>query len=1112
MRTVSAVRKLITDQVDQEIDSDRGNLTARDLFDVELALHLLATVAPGQTVQGAVALLDGHGGERRLGAIAPDDAIIRISNARVAIGRSLSVHRWEDLVRAYRVAPHRVRGYDIDDEGVHNRVPFCSLAPERFDVYERLLTEPLPFTANRSTVATAGVHKVVSASGRQTVTIPGDFPFPPASTGYTAGLRSRSTLCVRWEELASTAAEMDRVDAKAGRSQSWETRIRDTELLVRTVDDSFVLSGSISIDGLLHMVGMVSAGKTTLIQVLGVWAAKTDQRVTIVLGDNAAVLDMVSTLNDYVPACAAPILGGSGRERHLGALHKRKPFTDGTLRLADTSGFEWASTGCALAALLPDSDRLTISEAPCEDLVEYNEQDKNGDRPWPEGARHVCPFWHKCQRHTAARGLVDAPIWVATHWGLTHTSVPAPLSSERMRYLEAAWRRSDLFLVDEVDRVQTGLDEVFAAGHMLFGSGKEAWVDEVFADVDARLRETGHAARRHRHVRAFTEHLSLAKGLGGILYSLLQRDARHGGDTLADWMGSEFFTSWTLAEKMARELSGYDPRTDAPESEADPPRAYEQLRAGFHAYIDEPSHQARQHSDPVAASVAELNHYLLVRADEEERFNQVRSWIEDNLSGVLETPVVAGLDIEASTMRLELLLTIALFTYYLSEVRYAWPAASRVLELTTHHPRQSPADLRPLVPEAPMGTALGFQYLAPNGPEVGESAGDLHFFEATGIGRSLLLDLPLLFPAEGRGPNAIFLSGTSWAGTSPRYDVDVKVDAILKPSDEILAGIEKSRFEVLTLHDPRNQRAIRVSGKQGDERTAALRQMVGALTRPSSDGTSRLEKIRQGLREERKKILLIVGSYAEAKTVHDALIRSTNGYRVRYLLADDAGEDSWSSMNGEALRRSKVAEFGTSGDDILVAPLLAIERGHNILNRERVAAIGAALFLVRPHPSPQDIAWVTQSLNRVAISRRSSIEAPRKLASTALADMARRRRREAQLSWRELLRKELVYSRLANDPVTRDQLIWTQIVTIWQVIGRLVRGGQDAEVYFCDAAFVPGATAKTPRRDTANTSLLLGMREVLDTYCGSGATDPNRHLVTALYGPLYRALTNLKGI
>ncbi|WP_345613077.1 hypothetical protein [Pseudonocardia adelaidensis] len=80
-----------------------------------------------------------------------------------------------------------------------------------------------------------------------------------------------------------------------------------------------------------------------------------------------------------------------------------------------------------------------------------------------------------------------------------------------------------------------------------------------------------------------------------------------------------------------------------------------------------------------------------------------------------------------------------------------------------------------------------------------------------------------------------------------------------------------------------------------------------------------------------------------------------------------------------------------------------------------------------------------------------------------LATAAHHRRRDAQRQWRRLLHALVAYSRLDDDE--RDRVAWTQLVTIWQVIGRLLRGGQPARVYFCDAAFAP-RTARRAEDDT----------------------------------------------
>lgn len=82
---------------------------------------------------------------------------------------------------------------------------------------------------------------------------------------------------------------------------------------------------------------------------------------------------------------------------------------------------------------------------------------------------------------------------------------------------------------------------------------------------------------------------------------------------------------------------------------------------------------------------------------------------------------------------------------------------------------------------------------------------------------------------------------------------------------------------------------------------------------------------------------------------------------------------------------------------------------------------------------------------------------------------------------------------------------------MWQVIGRLVRGGCAAQVFFCDAKFAP-RRANLEKGDQENTSLIIGMLEILRPYFddNSGKSLREKDLVRILYGPLYWALENME--
>lgn len=1106
MRQIRLVEARFRKALDGSYRPADGQPSAAALMRTELCLYLLASVADGQAAAGVPALLDGYRALWDVVEKTPADAAVRLANARTILWPSRRTYGWDGELRAYRNVPEEIRGFLLDELGRPVRRD-CRVAAQRWDWYEQLLTAPLPFAASQARYADPGPYRMASTARGVGINIPDDLPSAPPPVRHDMTVRDREVIEVEWSALVATAQWMDEADAVAGRSDSrWADRLRDIIVQVRQSDDTFDTATSLRVDRMLHLVGMVSVGKSTLVMILAVWAARRHRQVTIVVGDNSAVLRAAHELSAYEGVTAAPIMG-QNRTRHAERLHRLQPPAPGRVLPRFPYGFDRVSTACALDGTRDTAAPLEVREAPCQDLIATDGEDPIDG--WRGGTRRTCPLWHRCQRHEAARLLVTANVWIATPWSLVHTRVPAPLSDGQLRYLEAAWRRSDLILVDEADQVQANLDAMFANSQVLLGPSDEAWIDEIGTRVSDRLRVAGRAQVRSRQIRRFMLALNNARTASDVIYQLLHRDRVRPGQPVLSWLDPDYFTAWSLFDGLAQDWAGLTGRKDAGWDD-DP--LYQALRRQFNAFIDAPTDIAE---DGVARGLANLTERLLSDTDEDVREGDVRDWLTD-LTGteLVDGTKVMPSDLDRNVWRLEFAIAVAVMAHRLNLMLAMWPEVAAELELYETLPtevRRPPLDLAVAVPESPMGNVLGFQYVEDEMSRRDGQLGEFRFFRYTGVGRALLVDMPDLFPADGAGPNVVLLSGTSWAGISPRYHINVPVGAILRPTPDKLAAIARTTFALDIQHAGERSTPIWVSGRYGAERTTALKQMVAALTRPGAGPRqpNRLERERAGLPPDRQKIMLLVGSYAEARAVTDELLRQKSSWQgqVRCLIGDDEQETGWDDTH--LLRRTDVAEFGTDDDAwLLVAPILAVERGHNILNTAGVAAIGAAFFLVRPHPRPKDLSYVTQRINQYALEQLAPAPIGGGPEHEKLATAGRQRRRAAQREWRRLLHALVAYSQLGTNE--RNRVAWTQLVTIWQVVGRLLRGGQAAKVYFCDAAFAPNTARRSEEAgelDDASTSLLHGMRDVLRPYFEATGAHSDRHLVQALYQPLYQALT-----
>ncbi|HET9972576.1 MAG TPA: signal recognition particle [Streptosporangiaceae bacterium] len=1127
---------------------DLGGFPPAAMLAVELGLYLLGRVMPGRPARDAWTLFGGYPYAEASGHVRTDEPRLAIRRARHYLWTMRRRRVWLTHLERYLTLPPELRGYLLAglDEVPAPRSP--ARAAGRFEKFEDLLTSPPEFTRRRIPLATAGQYLFPVRDRRYSVTFSpalADGPRPSAHDLAAGAAGQGEAVTVTWENLQGAATEMDRNEASLPPAQQgdWASRLGRVKLLIRQ-QGGFKENVPLSINGLLHLVGMVGAGKSTLRDILTYWYVTRDtgrkRRVTIVVGDVAETLAVVGTFS-RLGIAAAPVLGQTTRERNIQRLHRRLATAGAPAMIAhEHPGFRYLSSACAVDSLRGlEADRpLRIGEAPCTMLFRADGTEAGeatgtardramaeaggdagggGRRPQREG----CPLWSRCPRHHGARDLVTAQVWVATPASLVHSAVPPHQADARIRYLELACRMSDLIIVDEADRVQMQLDAMFAPSATLVGRSPDSWLDEVQAHKITELARQGRLQLSAQEIDDWTNAVNTVSVAADRLYALLIKSK-----PLRDWVVADYFSPFTLHQRLLgawfpeiheAEASG---RLDAPEVVAVIAER-DRISAILDAVRDDPLQPREAGGNPAGPSGGDLVRLTLellhAHTGATTRLRLRRVLLE--LVPEASRPRIEA-DLGMHALRFEFTLILAALHHRLDYVTGMWPVVEAVLNLdftSNVLSRRPPRDYEPFIPESPMGNVLGFQFQLDEGGQ----SGSLRFFRCSGVGRELLLGLNSMPSVDGRpGPNVLLMSATSWAGTSSRYHVHVPVGAVLRPHDNEVKAILGTTFRKEFLYGPDGQ-ALRLSGSGVRDRPDVLRQMLRQLAEPDRSLAGAASKLADELAElakidpDRCRILILTGSYAEARDAADYLngLAEWNG-RITALISDDADfDDAWAAMPGDKaagrLRRGDVASFAATTSEILVAPLLAVERGHNIVLPGGKAAIGTVYFLARPHPRPDDITLAIQAVNDWAVRYVRDggfAQQVRAVGSLDAAGLAFRQR--AREKWQRYLTRRLAWSSLPLEE--KVSFTWDQLVVMWQVIGRLVRGGAPARVVFVDAAFAPREAGLTAT-DTPDTSLLLSMRQVLAPYFTdeSGVDPTERSLVENLYDPLYQALVGL---
>lgn len=1125
---------------------------ARLIAEVELGLSLLQTIAPTEPATAVEALLKGY--RFAVEQLQNDDNWRLVQKARFYLIRRKG-RQWLRVLQEYINLPEIVRIYSLEDAGDVPQLIPSSTYPNRLqEVYRPTLSTTPQHRNRKPKLATEGRWYVkIAQKGNSPVEIPIDIPPVVANierSRQVSLVRTRTTaqnppLTVSREELRLAAQEMDEKLSNFGIQADYYTRLQRFEWqLYDPNSDNFCPNTTLTLEDLVHIVGLLNVGKSTLLEILIYHLAKQGYRCALIVNDVATAVRIASLFAHKLGIPATPVLG-SDRAQHLEKVYESilksegKEVTEGGIH----PGWRWFSPVCPLLALVQSEERWAFGQEPCHKLYQ-KVQTSNLENPAPEDEEDederetkafTCPLYYKCPRHQLEKDIATALVWVLTPASFIHTRVPRQVFEHDLTFAEAVYRECNFLFVDEADRVQVQFDEAFAPDEVLVDASGNSFLNKLGINLATIYNSDRSNMAGDRLVAWTSAHYHAQNATNRIYHRLLTHPK------LVEWLGPLPFTGRSLFARIIRDLVDPPTKEDGITVSAQCKLTRQELMEQRRRRIIEadlsPTVQRRRRKELMdkldgflqyplyrhrGGELSDLAFTILSAENDRQALDEVAQWCQrwleaHNISLPTQT------EFEELKRNFHLAILITILDNQLGFLVDNLPEIIHVVDLhdlsqdLLHRP---PRDYLPILPESPVGNILGFLYK----PERRNTkkAGKLDYFRYVGVGRALLLNFPTLFHIDDndwQGPHTLLISGTSYAPGSPAYHIRTKPTVLLQPVTEDGlsgdAGIAESEF---FFSPKQNQQGnyIALSGLPPTKRKLAASEMIEAMCRSPRRVASFLDRVFQDLQQRsqenfewwsnRDRILIVVGSYDESEWVMSIL---KSRYRLESM--DDDGIATLRRDNAPAhlsgIPRSKIQDLRNTPTQIVVVPLMAMERAVNVLNAQGKAAFGAALFLNRPMPVPDNWQSTVQQLNAWALEHETDstlYDAAR--SSSEILTLAKAADIFYQNAAAEMV--NLNYTAWSFQQLTETEravLCWTQLVSIWQIIGRLVRGGVPAKVYFMDVKFAPKSAYGD--QDSEITSLLVGIVKVLKPYVeGENKRPWETTLARSLYEAFFNAL------
>lgn len=931
-------------------------------------------------------------------------------------------------------------------------------------------------------------------------TLPEHNPFP-----FAEG-KEREPIHISLDDLQSVAVEMDKCLGERGQSPQWVKRLH-THIHHYPIQMGQIAAdpSGVSLQGIQHIVGMVGSGKSTLMKLIaGYFVLRhPDRRLTLVVGDTMTALSIANELNQVFVGSdphndkpvAVTLMGRSTRDYHLSRFHTSVET------VGSHWGMRWLQTVCPLMGLLGEKtdelpDAIVPGHEPCQQL---DVSKPNSKQPNYKS----CPFAYSCKSHQQYHDLADATVLVTTPGAMSKSRILASFDARRLTYGEFLYLYTDAIVFDEVDTIVSWFDDEYATVLDLWGT-PQALFNQIDPDATGVLTSVGRERRQHesRWIRATRRS---SEAIDNILDQVTS--SRQEASRLRFWLGRRYFTAYHLFMRLARSLYGvweWTGDNDIDEQTLEKIGALQDIFEKLTA--DDPIRMPRPpvgDQDPTFRLANIMSR--AIANDSEEFVGECEGWIRDTIEDIDANLERLNIRIEelnkphyryptetlvSLAQKLALTLMTVLLDHHLRIVFYEWHSRPSEIETSDFSGAYLPnsLSLANILPLPPVGRIFGTYYTQYKRKD--EEQRLLSRFEYSNIGRIYVQQFHRLLEAfDLYGPHVVALSGTSWLPDSTRWNFDIEPTGIMKIDEETAVTIrEGSQFAFIphyTTDKEGRSQPIFVSGSDDIDRS--VQQLAQSLLhtdqlRNELDRLFELGK-EDSLWQDRARLLMLTNSYDQAEIVGSILQQELGHERANYLTRGNSATEA--DVEQGTIARADIERFADSPAQVLVAPMNAIGRGYNILNRETeksMAAFGAIYFLTRPMPHPYDIQALSSELNARSLEWIGDEKLWHEFPTLDQQYQALRRytrqywlRAEDRHSYRDInwisqqtideaetaLERQMLQSLLG----ARMDLAATTLGRFVQASGRLVRGGVPFHCFFADASWAPKSAAFIAKRN-----------------------------------------------